>query len=285
VSLIKDQNRLQLLHLSILEKRIGAAVVFLQKNKVESILIKGWAAAQFYPKLADRPFGDVDLLVSPAKYDKALKILEDYKDRDIIDLHKGIRHLDTLSFENLLSNSKLLKCYDTEIRVLRPEDHLRVLCVHWLTDGGAYKNRLWDIYYAVKNRPANFDWDRCLNTVSTTRRKWIVCAIGLAHQYLELNVADTPIADEVSNIPSWLLKTVEKEWESDVRLVPLHYYLKDRRQFWRQIKKRFPPNPIQATIDREGEFNNMPRFPYQLADVLCRILPSVKRIFNRKWYR
>lgn len=282
VPLNTDQDRWQLLQLPILEKRIGAAVAFLLDNKIESILIKGWAAAQLYPKTTDRPFSDVDLVVSEAKYNDAVKILDGYKDKHLIDLHSGTRHLDTLSFENLYSNSKLLKCYDTDIRVLRPEDHLRVLCVHWLTDGGAYKNRLWDIFYAVENRPADFDWDRCLNTVSTIRRKWIVCTVGLAHKYFGLNLADTPIAAEASEIPRWVLKAVEKEWESDVKLVPLHHFLNDRKQLWRQIKKRIPPNPIQATIDMEGEFNNMSRIPYQLADIFFRLKPSLKRIAFKK---
>jgi hypothetical protein len=273
-------NRSQLLHLPILEKRIGAAVAFLRQNNIESILIKGWAAAQFYPNITDRQFGDVDLAVSAAQYDVAVKVLDSYKDKKLIDLHKSIRHLDTLSFEDLYSNSKLIKCYDTEIRILRPEDHLRILCVHWLTDGGEYKNRLWDIYYAVENRPPDFDWDRCLNTVSETRRRWIVCTIGLAHKYLGLNVADTPIASEVAKIPGWVVKSLEREWNSGVRLLSLHFFINDRKMFWQQIKKRIPPNPIQSTINMEGEFNNAPRLIYQIPDMFIRLKPSLKRILQ-----
>jgi len=275
----KSNNfHLQLLSRRIIEKRIGEAVVFLRANNIESILIKGWAAAQLYPNPIERKFGDVDLAVSPAQYDDAVKILDAYKDKKLIDLHKGIRHLDTLSFENLYSHSELAKCYETEVRVLCPEDHLRILCVHWLNDGGAYKNRLWDIFYAVENRPANFDWDRCLNTVSSKRRKWIVCTIGLAHKYLGLNVADTPIEGEVSEIPSWIIKAVEKEWKSDIRLVG--DYLIDKKQIWRQIKKRIPPNPIQATIELEGEFNNVPRLPYQIGDIFFRLQRSLKKFLE-----
>ena len=280
-SVEKNNNyRTQLLDRRILEKRIGEAVVFLRQNNIEPILIKGWAAARFYPNKIDRQFGDVDLTVSPAKYQNALKVLEGYKNKDLIDLHEGVRHLDSLSFEDLYSNSILIECYDQEIRILRPEDHLRVLCVHWLTDGGAYKDRLWDIFYAIENRPADFDWDRCVNTVSATRRKWIVCAIGIAHTYLGLDLSDTPLADEAREIPRWLIKAVEREWESNIKLMSLDQFLDDRRELWRQIKKRFPPNPIQSTVNMEGEFDNSPRIIYQIPDIFMRLKPSLKRILK-----
>jgi len=242
------------------------------------ILIKGWAAAQFYTDPIKRRYNDIDLIIEPDQYDEAMEFLASFDENTAIDLHKGARQLDSLSYESLYANSQTIKCGKTEVRVLRPEDHLRVLCVHWLTDGGAYKIRLWDIYYAVKNRPADFDWERCLNEISPTRRKWIVCTIGLACKYLGLNVEDTPIADEVKDIPQWLIKTVEKEWKSDVKLVPLHHFLHDKKKLFRQIKKRIPPNPIQATIDMEGEFDNRPRIFYQIGDIFFRFTPSIKRI-------
>jgi hypothetical protein len=155
------------------------------------------------------------------------------------------------------------------------------LCIHWLNDGGAVKERLWDIYYAVENRTPDFDWDRCLKTVDQKRRKWIVCAIGLAHLYLGLDLKNTPIAAEAEQIPGWIIKTVDKEWADEIRLKSLVISLSNRKEFFQQIKKRFPPNPIQATIDVEGEFNNYPRIFYQVADIFIRIKPSLQRLANR----
>jgi len=273
-----DFQRFNTLTYKVHEHYLEKAWMRFENAGFKPILIKGWAAAQFYTDPIKRRYNDIDLIIEPDKYDEAMEFLASFNENTAIDLHKGARQLDSLSYESLYANSQTIKCGKTEVRVLRPEDHLRVLCVHWLADGGAYKIRLWDIYYAVKNRPADFDWERCLNKISSTRRKWIVCTIGLACKYLGLNVEDTPIADEVKDIPQWLIKTVEKEWKSDVKLMPLHYFLHDKKKLLRQIKKRIPPNPIQATIDMEGEFDNRPRIFYQIGDILFRLTPSIKRI-------
>jgi hypothetical protein len=276
-----NNHRWKLLQVRLYETRISEAVSFFLQNDLEPILIKGWLAAQNYPQLYQRHFSDIDLIIEPSKFESAVTCLKKYKENYLIDLHNGARHLDSLSYENLFENSRSVKCGETEIRVLRPEDHLRVLCVHWLTDGGENKERLWDIYYAVANRQKDFDWDRCLNVVSEKRRKWIVCTIGLAHKYLGLDVSDTPIADEVSDFPEWLITTLEREWQCDERLIPLHQCLHDKQKLFKQIKKRIPPNPIQATIDMEGDFDNKSRIFYQVGDIFFRLRPSLMRLITQ----
>lgn len=270
-----------MLQLRVSEKRIIEAFVFFRQNQIEPILIKGWAGAQNYPNPSERLFSDIDLIISPVDYDRALTILKSYQGGFPIDLHLGARRHDTLPFEILYKNSQIIKCGDGEVRILCPEDHLRVLCVHWLTDGGEYKSKLWDIYYAVENRPATFDWEKCLTVVSETRQKWIIYTICLAHIYLGLKIADTPAAGKLSDIPEWLIKTVEKEWASAERLVPLQQVLRDKKRLWKQIKKRLPPNPIQATVDMEGEFDNKTRIFYQIGDMYVRFKPILKRIVER----
>ncbi len=278
---INNKKYWQLLHLRVSEKRVNEAVAFFRENDIEPILIKGWWAAQFYAEPFDRYFMDVDLVFSQSDYRKAKRIAGNYRGFLPIDLHCELRHLDTVAYENLFANSILVKCGEIDIRVLRPEDHLRVLCVHWLTDGGANRRRLWDIYYAVANRPADFDWARCLETVSPTRQKWILYTIELAHKYLGLSIADTPAAGMEAEIPGWIIETVEKEWAENVILTPLQYCLNDRRRLWQQLKKRFPPNPITATVDMEGEFDNRTRIFYQVGDFWQRLKPSVRRLFNK----
>jgi hypothetical protein len=122
----------------------------------------------------------------------------------------------------------------------------------------------------VARRSKDFDWDRFLTVVSSKRRRWLICAIGLAHRFLGLDLGDTPVEQEAKNLPDWLVKTVVAEWESKLKVLPLQLCLNDRKLLWEQVKKRFPPNPIQATIIMEGSFDEKPRIFYQLTSIFPR---------------
>lgn len=263
----------QILHFKVLEHKLEKIWTDFAANGFEPILIKGWAAAQLYAEKHERGFSDVDLAFAPGDFARAREFASKQTFPLLVDLHRGLRHLDTVPFEVLFARSRLVKLSQTKIRLLAPEDHLRVLAVHWLNDGGAPRQRLWDIYYAVDSREEDFSWERCLGGISVKRRRWIVCAIGLAHRYLDLPIDDLPFKAELNNLPPWLIKTVEREWASGVRLMALEYCRHDRRELWRQIKKRIPPNALQATIETEGDFDSLPRIYYQTLDVFKRLAP------------
>jgi len=267
-----------ILHAKLFEEKIKQAFRIFRQSEIEPVLIKGWAAARFYTNKSERFYTDIDLCVEPGLFHKASELLKNEEAKKLaIDLHSGFRHLDTVSWENLFRKSQLVNLDEINIRVLRPEDHLRILCVHWLTDGGAYREKLKDIYFAIENRPADFDWGRCLGVVSENRRRWIVCTIGLAKKYFGLSLKNTPIELEAENLPEWLIRAVEKEWMSDVRLLPLHRFYHDRKRLWQQIRKRVPPNPIQATVELEGNFDDSPRIYYQIKSIFTRMIPFLKR--------
>lgn len=276
-----DLRRLKILYQKVDENKVEKAWKRFEDAGFKPILIKGWAASINYDDPADRRYNDVDLAFDRAEFPSAEKFLAGLKTLEAIDLHDEFRHLDVLEFKTLYQNAQVVKCGNTDLRILRPEDHLRILCVHWLNDGGARRERLWDIYYAVKNRPKDFDWNACLNVVSRKRRRWIVCTIGLAHRYLDLEIKDTPIAEEAETLPKWLVKAVEKEWQSETFIRPLHFLLGDWRTFWLQLRKRIPPNPIQATIEMEGDFDRFPRIYYQLSNIFWRLPPFIKRVLKQ----
>jgi hypothetical protein len=274
-----EDLRWYLLQNKIHEARIREAFQLFRANGIEPILIKGWAIARLYPESRLRTYTDIDLGVPSGDIEKARIILDNDSAKKLnIDLHHEFRHLDTVEWSQLFRDSEIVPIDGVDIRILSPEDHLRILCVHWLTDSGSDKERLWDIYYAVQNRPAHFDWHKCLGRVSETRRKWIVCTIGLAKKYLGLDLNGLPFADEAEDLPAWLTNSIEREWKLGVPLRGLYDSLHDWTLFVKQVRKRIPPNPLYATIESEGEFDDRSRAPYQLRSLLRRIVPGARKI-------
>jgi hypothetical protein len=277
----KDQDKWEILLAKTHESQIISAFEFFRKNNIEPILIKGWAAAVNYPPTRKRRFGDTDLAVPPEDFEKGLTLIKQPgMAGHFIDLHNGLRQLDKLSWNSLYANSILKPLQDSLIRVLSEEDHLRLLSVHWLIDGGRFKDKLWDIYYAVENRRPDFDWDRCLNVVSPIRRRWVVCAIGIAHAYLGLNISGLPFENEAGSIPTWIKKCVEKEWKYNYNFEPILTSTHDSRLLVHQILRRLPPNPIRATIEAEGDLYGNRRALYQAKVIANRLGPFSRDLFH-----
>ena len=281
-----DEHRWYLVTRKRTEGFIASAFRKLRQEGIEPILIKGWAAARNYPDGQTRFLGDIDLAVRADVYDKSVRLVYDQADPITgVDLHRELRTLDTLDWETLFTRSHLVPLENEDIRILAPEDHLRVMCVHWLIDGGESKDRLWDIYYAVENRPADFDWSKCLDVTPAHRRGWIIATIGLAHRYLGLGIDDLPFAADAKHLPRWLTRCVERGWRSDVPMQPLQNTLGDADSLLREVKKRLPPNPIQATVDCEGVFDDRSRIPYQARDFFIRIRPAIPRVIKNIFSR
>lgn len=274
-----DDLRWYLLQKKNHEIKVRHAFEIFREAGIEPILIKGLAAARNYPEPAMRTSGDIDLSVALSDYPAATEILRSNEVKKLnVDLHRELKWLDSVPWIDLFENSRLIELDGVRIRVLRPEDHLRVLCVHWLTDGGAHRAKLWDIYYAVNNRSVDFDWSRCLDIVSEIRRGWVICTIGLAHKYFGLPIDDLPFMDDAKKIPAWIERCVEREWKSDVRLTSPEIFFRDPKNLLRQVRKRFPPNPIQASIEMERAFDDRSRIPVQISNTLRKLIPSAHRI-------
>jgi hypothetical protein len=276
-----DEFRWNLLQVKAAEKRAVRAFELFRESGIEPILIKGLAAGRYYPATQPRVAVDTDLAVAGKDFEQAVEIVAKHAPEGLaIDLHRELRHLDTVGWDDLFANSIEWELDGGTIRILRPEDHLRVLCVHWLTDGGEFKDRLWDIYYAVANRPADFDWERFLGQVGSVRRRWLVCTLGIAQHFFGLSLEDTPVKEDACRMPSWLLKTVEREWKNEVKLMPIHVVLGSPRQMLQQIGKRLRPNPISATVAVDGSFDARTRFFYRARYTVGRLGPMYRRLFR-----
>jgi hypothetical protein len=287
---ISDEQRWYLLFRRRTEIEVKGIFEAYREMSVEPVLIKGWAAARNYPEDHPRFYGDIDIAVPANQAEKCLNLNLSQRFASLeIDLHRELRHLDTTSWDELISRSQLIDIDGTAIRVLCPEDHLRVLCVHWLTDGGQYKDRLWDIYYAIDNRPADFDWELFLNGVSEKRRNWLMTAIAITRKHLSLDTSGLPFSKDVEHYPRWIDNCLAKEWASDVRIRALDTLMGEPKMFWRQLRKRIPPNPIEATIEAGALFDDRSRLPSQVKSMALRAKPSLVRIVkeaNRRiWTR
>jgi hypothetical protein len=274
----ENENRWLILRAKVEDERIKAAFRLLRDNGIEPILIKGWAVAREYPERHRRVSSDIDLAVSPGRYKEGLELISNVEYGKLnIDLHCGLRHLDTLEWDKLFQNSRLELIDDVNIRILCPEDHLRVLCVHWLTDGGAYKERLLDIFYLLQNNSKNFDWEKCFQPLDENRRDWIKKTVTLVHRYHNLSDLSLPFAIESDSIPGWFMNALEKEWASETRLNAIHAVLGNRKEFRRQLKLRISPNSIQSTVLMEGKFDDSSRLYYQAGSILLRLKPSIRK--------
>jgi hypothetical protein len=280
-ALIATLESWNLLQIKAQQTKIVVAILLFRSHGIEPILIKGWAAARNYPPGGTRRPGDVDLAVSPDQYTKAYRLS---REPDLlrcnVDLHCGLRSLDSVPWSKLFDRSQLVDLDGQLIRVLSDEDHLRVLCTHWLIDGGGYKDKLWDIYYAVENRAANFDWTRCLDAAGHVRRGWVVCGISVAHHFLGLDISDLPIRDEAKHLPKWIVRTIEREWKRSYRLEPVLTSTHDGWLLVDQIARRIPPNPIRCTIEAGGDIYGNRRFLYQLVIMKRRAAPFLKDLIN-----
>ncbi|HJQ27097.1 MAG TPA: nucleotidyltransferase family protein [Blastocatellia bacterium] len=261
------------------EREIQEVVALLRAAGIEPVLLKGWAVARLYPETGLRPYGDLDLCFRPEQFAEADALFNNPAyHRYHVDLHDGFAKLDDASTEQLIAGSELARLGDTDVRVLSPEDHLRILCTHLLRHGGYRPLWLCDVAAALESRAADFDWDRCL-TADRRTADWVACTIGLAHRLLGVEINDIPVAVSGRKLPGWLLAHVLKQWQAPYATRQSHLQMRyDRPMAYHllhpigaldAIRRRWP-DPLEATIKLRGAFNQLPRLPFQLGYGLLR---------------
>jgi hypothetical protein len=259
------------------ERDIRVVLKLLRENDVEPILIKGWSIARLYPVKGMRPYDDTDLVIPSDRYLIAEKVIKEQKLTEFsVDLHYGVEEFGYGNDDTFFEHSRLIRLGEVYVRVPGPEDSLRISCLHLLQHGAFRPLWLCDVAVAVESRESNFDWDRCLGSDKRTT-DWIACTIGLAHQLLGARVDDTPVRHRAQNLPGWMIPTVLKLWEKPFAIhhgvarhrAPMASYFRNPSGLLRDIRTRWP-NPIEATINLHGAFNELPRLPYQVGDCIAR---------------
>jgi hypothetical protein len=258
----------------------------LESHRIDAILLKGWSIARFYEPGHFRPSTDIDVLIAPSHDSNSIEnLLLELSYKTLIDVHFGPRTLDLFSFDDLFALSRNIDLNGTLIRVLADEDNLRITSVHWLTDGGVNKEKLWDIYYMVKNRKEDFDWVRCLESNGSVRKTWVLAAIATARDNLDLDVSGLPEEVRQFDLPSRFQETLEKEWR--LGLYPRHRLstvLARPPLLLEQLRRKIPPNRIAATIDTETAIENSSRIPAQLKSLTKKASSFARGLAGRITY-
>jgi hypothetical protein len=265
------------LQAAVQDRHLVQTVALLRSAGVEPLLVKGWSVARLYPAPGMRPYGDLDLCVRPDQYARARaalrgpegpRVAADLHD-DFSRKHFGHSLLDDRHMDELYERSHLVRLGETDVRIMAPEDHLRLLCLHLLAHGGWRPLWLCDIAAALESRPTRFDWECCLGG-NARRTDWVACTLGLAHRLLGASLENTPIAGRARSLPSWLVSTVLRQWgEGQTMRGQMISTLRHPLAALAELPRHWP-NPIEATIRMGGPFSRSPRFPFQFGAAVTR---------------
>jgi hypothetical protein len=279
---LQQAYRLQTLYAGLHEVEIEQVIKMLADGGVVPLLIKGRVAAALYPEPGLRPYGDIDLCFDPSQYKMALNILgANGHQASCVDVHNGFDSVYGLSFSEVNARATTIKVGKVVVGIPCFEDHLRILCIHFLKHGAWRPLSLCDIAAGLESRQEEIDWDRCLGSEKRIIN-WVSCAIGLAHQLLGASFSDVPVLAGAKKLPSWLSAAVLRQWErpypqSNETPEFLKLNLREPSMLKSEILKRWP-NPVKATMYFEGSFNELPRLPFQLGNFISLGLRSLARL-------
>lgn len=277
---LQDAYRLHTLQDMQHESEIETALNWLEAERIESILVKGWTIARHYPEAGLRPYGDIDLCVHPKDYARCLEALIAKQPAEVnVDLHEGFRKFDESFWEELYSRSELVEVGRVKARVLSSEDHLRLLCFHFLREGGWRPLWLCDIAVALETRNSDFDWGLFLGK-DRRRIGWMAGALLLAQRLLGVSLEGVPLEITRRKLPRWLAPCVLKEWGSPTMPKRHNSPMSNLRTLPMRTLKAIPshwPNPIEASIGVSAPLNNFPRLPFQLGTCVRRTIEYVRK--------
>ena len=268
---------LDIFQAAVNERLVIRVITCLQSAGVDALLAKGWAAARLYPERGLRTYDNIDLWVRPRDHTSAVEALQGLAAPVYpVNIHQRIRLLEP-GWDELYDHSRVVNLGEVEVRTLGPEDHLRLLCTYMLYHG--IRRPLWlcDVGATIESLSADFDWDYCLRG-KTRSSEWFACAFGLANQLLGASLKDTPLAERTKRLPRWLVPSLLSQWGlEDDQLRPPTIQNPSNPSELMGLYLRWP-NPILATVRVGGPFNALPRFPFQVAELLSRTLQFMVRL-------
>ena len=277
---LHDAYAVHTLQGAVLESKIPPAFARLHARGIEPLLGKGWAVARLYPRPGLRPYGDIDLYVRPELERTARAALGPPGEDPLpVDLHRGLAEIDDRRFEEVLARSRVVRLANADVRVLGPEDHLRLLALHLMRHGAWRPIWLCDLALILETLPPDFDWP-CFMSGDGARTDAAVCALRLAHEVLGASLEHVPAPVRERRLPRWLVPAILRQW-GDARFEPhgtrrpMALELRRPRGLIRALRARWP-NAVEATVGRHARFNGLPRLPFQIGECVARTLRFVR---------
>lgn len=286
-------------HLSALFSAMQAELIdriasLLNEAGITPIIFKGWSVASYYRPSHLRHCGDIDLCPPPARYPDAVKALAAHAmgrgarttELEIgmtstgftfsselpgqiarVDLQRNLEKFHLFDLNQVFARSRIVCLANSEVRVLASEDHLRLLCMHFLLDGGWRALTLCDVAAMLEALPDDFAWDLCLGD-DPLARNWILTVLKLAHELLDACGDVLPAAALEHELPRWLAGAIISQWSWPFAVhmpKPRFGYVLQRlpHQIASQFAARWP-GPVEATFHMRARFDASPRWPYQM---------------------
>jgi hypothetical protein len=237
------------------EQHLQEVLPMLRAAGVEPILVKGWSVARLYPETGLRPYGDLDLCVRHDQVARAMSVLGQAARRELmVELHQGIPDLKDRTWADAYRRSRLIRLGDVEVRLLGPEDELRLLTLHLMRHGCAGPLWLCDLGVVVESRPADFDWEYCLHG-HRARAAWILCWVGLACRLLGARLDGPALAARAADVPPWLAPTVLERWTLPVRT---WHWLDPIKSAYRRRLRPCHSRPMTQLLGLVGRLADIP---------------------------
>jgi hypothetical protein len=267
------------------EQRLQHALARLDQLGLDYLLIKGITVSRLYAIPELRPFGDIDLCVRPGSLACVRRSLDSLSDTPpAIDLQAGVRDLADRSWEHIIHYSRTLPVGSRLVRVLSPEDQLRLLCLHQARHGCWRPLWLCDVAAALENAKEDFDWERCLHGDECLTR-WVLCVVVLVEKLLGATPPTRPSRLDRFVLPDWIVQQVLHTWGRGIcgdshnrDDLPMLDALRRPWRLHEALRCRWP-NTIEAVFHCRGfPEDRRPKIISQAGVVLKRLLGFPRRL-------